>query len=150
MSARREKPRIALLLAAGLVFGAGFVAAAFSPSYGLFALCLAIIGISNQTLTTTTTAAVQLSTEPTMRGRVMAILLAVALGGTPLGAPFVGWIADRFGPRWALGAGAAAGFGAALVAARYLTKYRGLRLSVAGGRLRITLDEPLPDPAAER
>ena len=82
-----------------------------------------------------------------MRGRVMAILLAVALGGTPLGAPLVGWIADRFGPRWALAVGAAAGFGAALVAARYLTKYRGLRIVRAGGRLRIILDEPLSDGA---
>ncbi len=36
----------------------------------------------------------------------MAIFLAIALGGTPLGAPIVGWVADRFGPRWALGVGA--------------------------------------------
>jgi MFS family permease len=150
LSARRDKPRITLLLAAGLLFGAGFTAAALAPSYALFALCLAIIGVSNQTLTTTTTAAVQLSTEPTMRGRVMAILLAVALGGTPLGAPLVGWIADRFGPRWALAVGAAAGFGAALVAARYLTKYRGLRIARVDGRLRIMLDEPVTDGVRER
>jgi MFS family permease len=50
-----------------------------------------------------------------MRGRVLAILLAIARGGTPIGAPIVGWVADRFGPRWALGVGAASGFGAALV-----------------------------------
>jgi MFS family permease len=55
-----------------------------------------------------------------VRGRVMAILLAVALGGAPIGAPIVGWVADRFGPRWALGVGAAAGFAAAMVAIRYL------------------------------
>ncbi len=36
-------------------------------------------------------------------GVVMAIRLGIALGGTPVGAPIVGWIADRFGPRWALG-----------------------------------------------
>ena len=48
------------------------------------------------------TACVQLSTEPAMRGRVMAILLAIALGGTPLGAPIVGWVADQVRP--ALGA----------------------------------------------
>ena len=142
MSARRDKPRITLLLVAGLVFGAGFVLAAVSPSYAVFGLALAVIGVSNQTLTTTTTAAVQLSTEPAMRGRVMAILLAVALGGIPLGAPFVGWIADRFGPRWALGVGAAAGFGAALTALRYLARHRGLKVRVAAGRVQMTLDEP--------
>jgi len=57
-----------------------------------------------------------------MRGRVLAILLAIALGGTPIGAPIVGWIADTFGPRWALGVGAASGFAAAVVGIHYLTK----------------------------
>jgi MFS family permease len=52
-----------------------------------------------------------------MRGRVMALYMGIFLGCTPLGAPLVGWIADRFGPRWALGIGAASGFAAALVAA---------------------------------
>jgi MFS family permease len=61
----------------------------------------------------------QLSAEPAMRGRVMALRL-VALGGTPIGAPIVGWVANHFGPRWALGVGAAAGFSAAIVAVRVL------------------------------
>jgi MFS family permease len=59
-----------------------------------------------------------------MRGRVIAILLAIALGGTPVGAPIVGWIADTFGPRWALGAGAASGLLAAAVAIVYLARHR--------------------------
>ena len=63
-------------------------------------------------------ASAQLATEPAMRGRVVAILLAIALGGTPLGAPAVGWVADHFGPRWALVVGAASGFAAAVVAIR--------------------------------
>ena len=64
----------------------------------------------------------QLSTEPAMRGRVMAIRLAIALGGTPIGAPIVGWVADTFGPRWALGVGAASGLTAAIVALTYLVR----------------------------
>jgi MFS family permease len=60
-------------------------------------------------ITTTTNSTMQLSTEPAMRGRVMAIFLAIALGGRPLGAPVVGWVVDTFGPRWALGVAAAAG-----------------------------------------
>ena len=65
----------------------------------------------------------QLSTEPAMRGRVMAFSLAVALGGTPIGAPIVGWVANHFGPRWALGVGASSGFAAALVAMYVLTRF---------------------------
>ncbi len=67
----------------------------------------------------------QLSTEPAMRGRVMALRLGVALGGTPVGAPIVGWVADQFGPRWALGVGATAGFAAAIVAIVALFRLRG-------------------------
>jgi len=55
-----------------------------------------------------------------MRGRVMAIYLAIAMGTTPLGAPFVGWVADVAGARWALAVGAAAGLGAALIGLLYL------------------------------
>ncbi len=71
----------------------------------------------------------------------MAIFLAIALGGTPLGAPIVGWVADRFGPRWGLGVGAAAGFAAAIVGVRYLVTHRRLRLCRTGGRLRLRIDE---------
>jgi MFS family permease len=53
---------------------------------------------------------------------VMAIFLAIALGGTPIGAPIVGWVADAFGPRWALGVGAAAGLAAAAVGLHALAK----------------------------
>jgi predicted MFS family arabinose efflux permease len=66
----------------------------------------------------------QLSTEPAMRGRVMALRVAVALGGTPIGAPIVGWVANNFGPRWSLGVGAASGFIAALVAIYVLARAR--------------------------
>jgi MFS family permease len=83
---------------------------------------------------------VQLSTEPAMRGRVMAIMLALALGGTPLGAPIVGWTADRFGPRWAMALAAASGLAAALVGLRYLFKHRGLRVGLRAGRLRIEIE----------
>jgi MFS family permease len=63
-----------------------------------------------------------LSTKPTMRGRVMAIRVGVALGGTSMGAPLVGWVANHFGPRWSLGIAAISAFLAALVAALMMAK----------------------------
>jgi MFS family permease len=121
LSAGRAKPRVALLFTGAAVFGGGLAIAAMMPSYALFTVALMVIGVAAQTFTTTANSALQLSTEPAMRGRVMAIFLAIALGGTPIGAPIVGWVADRFGPRWALGVGAIAGVAAAIVGLRYLT-----------------------------
>jgi len=125
LAARQVRPRVGRLVSGAAVFGAGLTLAATMPSYWLFGLTLVIIGASAQTFTTTTISAAQLSTEPDMRGRVMAILLAIALGATPLGAPIVGWVVDRFGPRWGLGVGAAGGFAAAVIGLRYLARYRG-------------------------
>jgi MFS family permease len=119
-TAARANPKISVLLAAALTFGVACAAAALMPSYALFGAMLYVIGIAAQTLTTTTNSLVQTSTEPAMRGRVIAILMAIALGGTPVGSPIVGWVADRFGPRWALGVGSAAGLISALAAVIYL------------------------------
>jgi MFS family permease len=148
LSARRAKPHIALLFTVAATFGLGLALAALMPSYPLFCAALVVIGVSAQSFTTTAISTVQLATEPAMRGRVMAILLAITLGGTPLGAPIVGWIADAFGPRWALGVGAAGGLSAALVGVRYLAKYRNLRVRIDAGRLRFRFDEPARESAA--
>ncbi|MET0222498.1 MAG: MFS transporter, partial [Tardiphaga sp.] len=81
-----------------------------------FAAALVVIGVASLIFTNTTNSLMQLATEPSMRGRVMALRVGVALGGTPVGAPIVGWVADSLGPRCALCVGAASGFAAALVA----------------------------------
>jgi MFS family permease len=141
LAAGRERPRTELLLSGTAVFGLGCGLAAIMPNYWLFGAMLVVIGVSALTITNSSNALMQLSTEPAMRGRVMAIRLAIAIGGTPIGAPIVGWIADQFGPRWALGVGAAAGVAGAIVMIHYLAKHRRLRLHIAGGRLRFTMDE---------
>jgi MFS family permease len=141
LAARRATPHIALLFIVAAIFGFGCAVAAIMPNYWLFGFALVLIGVAIQTFTTTANSTVQLSTDRAMRGRVMALFLAITLGGTPVGAPIVGWVADRFGPRWALGVGAASGFAAALVGIHYLVKHRHLRLRVGAGRLRMSFDE---------
>jgi MFS family permease len=143
LAAGRARPRVALLLAGAGMFGLGCALAAIMPSYWLFGGVLVVIGVSAQTFNTGANSMVQLSTDPVMRGRVMAILLALALGGTPLGAPIVGWVADTFGPRWALGVGAASGFAAVAVGIHYLMKHRRLRMRIEAGHLRFSIE---PDP----
>jgi MFS family permease len=121
IAARRESRFSSLLLGAA-VFGLGCTLAAIAPTYALFGAALAVIGVAALVFTNGTNSLMQLSTEPAMRGRVMALRVAIALGGTPLGAPIVGWVADHLGPRWSLAVGAASGFAAALVAAWSLAR----------------------------
>jgi MFS family permease len=115
-AAGRQKPGFISLFGGAGVVGLGFTLAAMAPGYWSFAATLIIIGAAVLTFGNATNSIMQLSTEPAMRGRVMALRIAIALGGTPIGAPIVGWVANRFGPRWALSIGAGAGFAAALVA----------------------------------
>jgi len=121
-AAGRKKPGLASLSMGAGVFGLGCTMAALAPGYWWFAAALAVSGAAGLTLTNGTNSIMQLSTEPSMRGRVMALRVAIALGGTPIGAPIVGWVANHFGPRWSLGIGAAAGLTAALVAVYVLAR----------------------------
>jgi len=122
-------------------------AAAFAPFYLAFGLILFTVGVSAQTFTTSTNSLTQLSTAPEMRGRVIAILLAIALGGTPIGAPIVGWVADHSGPRWALAVGAASGILAAAIAALYLARQRHLRPRMQTDGAHTGASAPEADPA---
>jgi MFS family permease len=129
---RTDQAGLPVLILGAAVFGLGCALAAMTPGYALFGLVLFVVGVAAQTLTTTTNSLVQMSTEPAMRGRVVAILLAITLGGTPLGAPIVGWVAGHFSPRWALGIAATAGMLAAATALAYLARQSN-RSSCAGG-----------------
>lgn len=124
MAASRRQPTMRHLLVGAAAFGVGCILAALSPDYLLFGAALVLIGVSAQTFNTSANGLLQLTTAPEVRGRVLAIYLAVALGGTPLGSPLVGWVADMWGPRWALGVGAASGIGAAVTALLYFAKIR--------------------------
>jgi MFS family permease len=119
-SATMSQPKLGSLTAGAAIFGVGCTLAALAPGYWWFAAALIVMGCSVLIFATGTNSIMQLATEPAMRGRVMALRLGIALGGTPIGAPIVGWVANHFGPRWSLGVGAAAGFAAALVAVALL------------------------------
>lgn len=123
LAAGRSRPTIRLLKLSAGSFAVACLAAAFMPNYLLFGLALVAVGTSAQTFSTSANSLVQLSVPASVRGRVMAILLAIALGGTPIGAPIAGYVADAFGARWAMGIGAAAGLVACLWSIVYLRRF---------------------------
>jgi predicted MFS family arabinose efflux permease len=92
----------ALLAGAAIGFGALALLAAGAPSIGLELLLLAPLGAASVTLAASVNSALQLASEPAMRGRVMALYSIVFLGSTPIGAPLAGWLSEQLDPRAAL------------------------------------------------
>jgi MFS family permease len=128
LSARRPNPRLRVLLVAYAAFAAASGALALAPSYVWFAVLLIPVGLTALTVLTTANSMVQLSVTPAMRGRVMALYMAVFMGGTPLGSPLIGWIGSAWGPRWTILVGSLATGLAVLAAMMYLVRTEDMHL----------------------
>jgi len=105
LSARRARPRLRVLLLALAGFTVASGLAALAPTYEWFAVALVPCGLAALTAMTTANALVQLPVDPSVRGRVMALYMAIFMGGTPIGAPLIGRLGDWAGPRWTIGVG---------------------------------------------
>jgi MFS family permease len=105
LAARRERPRVRLVIGAAFAFGVATGVMALMPTYPAFAVACIPVGLASLTMMTAANSTIQMSTDPAMRGRVMAIYMMVFLGATPIGSPVVGWIGQEYGARWAIGIG---------------------------------------------
>jgi len=126
---RRTRPSLLFLLLAALSFGLLEIIAGSMPGFGGTALMLVLVGLAMLSFTTAANSSVQLGVEATMRGRVMALYLMCFLGGTPLGAPIVGWVASTVGPRWGMIGGGVVCMAVAVGMALYLVRQGLLRLA---------------------
>lgn len=141
MAARRKRPRLRTILLSLMAFSLATIGLAFTPNYLAYAVLLVPAGFFALTVMTSANAAVQLSSDPLYRGRVMAIYMAIFLGGTPLGAPIIGWLGDVFGPRSTL----LLGGGVNLLTVLGILAY----FSTKGMRLRLHFTNYLPRIHAE-
>lgn len=143
LAARRDRARVRVVILAAGGFGiAAFVSAAM-PTYLSYAVTLTFTGFMIVTLLTTANGYVQITTDPALRGRVLALYMAVIMGSTPVGAPIAGWVADAFGPRAAIMLGGTAGFIACAIGATWVLTSGRLRREESS-RFRLTLDETRP------
>jgi MFS family permease len=102
-AARRiKRPTQLFLILTATAFGVLEVATGLMPSFNSSAALLVPTGLAMLTFLTAANSSVQMGVEPTMRGRVMALYLICLMGGTPAGAPIIGWLAGAAGPRWGL------------------------------------------------
>ena len=102
LAARRVQVSLRLIVVAAFTFASVEIAAGFMPTYVAFAVLTPLLGLSALTMITAANTFMQLNTDPAMRGRVMALYMMIFIGGTPLGAPLVGWIGEVAGARWTL------------------------------------------------
>lgn len=152
LSARRPAARMRVVIIA--VGGVGIVSviAAVMPSFWTFAATLVFFGLAISTMLTTANGFVQTTAAPAVRGRVLALYMAILMGGTPIGAPLVGAAADALGPRSTLFISAAAGLLAFGIGLAWLFSERKLRFHRDGTHVRVThagrpgLDD---DPSAQ-
>ncbi|MGA7206257.1 MAG: MFS transporter [Specibacter sp.] len=136
MAARRKNTRMLYIVGGSVAFGVTVVIAAFMPSYVLYAVALIPVGIASLTFLNACNTTVQLTTDSAMRGRVLAVYMMVMQGGTPIGAPLVGWIATEYGARWSLWIGAVVAIVSGLVALVLMNRRNHVRLRDQWGSLR--------------
>ncbi|MDN4162635.1 MFS transporter [Nocardioides abyssi] len=127
LAARRPVVRLRLVVGAAVLFGLAEVVAGLLPTYLVFAVWMPVLGLSALTMITAANTLMQVATAPELRGRVMALYLMIFMGGTPLGAPVVGWVGETFGARWTLvGGGGITLVGVGLAILWYVTRSGGL------------------------
>ena len=118
----RNRVTPALLAGSALLFGAAELAAALAPTLMIQALVLAPLGAASVTFAAGVNSSLQLAADGPSRGRVMSLYSVVFLGSTPIGAPFVGWLAQAHGPRAGLVVGAMAALATGAAAAWWLRR----------------------------
>ncbi|MGV8873824.1 MAG: MFS transporter [Rhodococcus sp. (in: high G+C Gram-positive bacteria)] len=144
LAARRATaPRLRLFIGAVIAFGLFELLVGLMPNYVLVAILLVPTGALTLTFTTSAMNILQMSVPSDMRGRVMGIYMLCFLGGTPLGSPVLGWLADVLDPRAPLVLGGTISLATGLFAAVYLLRHNNLRITVVprtDGRRLPTLD----------
>jgi MFS family permease len=133
---RTRRPRMRFLLATALAFGLLEAVTGLMPTYWAMAAMLPLAGIAALTFMTACNTVVQMGVAPQLRGRVMALYLLCFLGGTPVGAPIIGWIAETFGPRASIIGGGAVCAVATVLVAMVLARRGGLHVDDVAAEIR--------------
>jgi MFS family permease len=108
LSASRSDTTHARLMRSATLLGGTVLVVSVMPSIWWAMVALPFTGAVSVTYIALANSVLQVNADPAMRGRVMALYTMAFMGTTPLGAPVIGAIADRLGPRVAMQVGAAA------------------------------------------
>ena len=113
-TAARGRTGLRPMIIASAGFGVAILACAFSPLLGLAYAALLFVGWASVSFIAIGNSTIQLSAEPSMRGRAIALWQVAFQGTTPVGAPLIGAIIAIANPRIGLAVGGVSCFVAAL------------------------------------
>lgn len=100
--AARMKVTPRLFLRVTVLLGGVMLLCGAAPNELVAVIALVALGGVSVTFLASANAILQLTTPPSMRGRVLALWSMAFMGTVPLGGPLVGWIGDTIGPRWGM------------------------------------------------
>jgi MFS family permease len=126
-TAARGRTGLRPMIIASVGFGAAILVCAFAPFLGLAYAALLFVGWASVSFIAIGNSTIQLSAEPSMRGRVIALWQVAFQGTTPVGGPAIGWIIALTDPRIGLAVGAASCFAAAISGVVLARRYRRTR-----------------------
>lgn len=116
LAARRAQPRLRLIVSGAAIYGLLEIVLALAPTYESFAVLAIPTGLAMLTMVTAANATIQITTEESVRGRVMALYSMIFMGATPIGSPFIGWVGEQFGARWSILVGGGASLAIGVIA----------------------------------
>ncbi|SDS35696.1 MFS transporter [Microlunatus soli] len=126
---RKTAPRARFIIGAAVAFALIEVVVGMMPTYWSYAAVLPIMGLASMLTLNASNMSVQMGVDPQLRGRVMAIYMMVMQGGTPIGAPILGWVGEVFGARWTLIGGGGVALLGVLASAAIMARRGGVRIS---------------------
>ncbi|GAB2929896.1 MFS transporter [Micromonospora polyrhachis] len=135
-SGRRSRPSVWLVLGAAVACAISGTLVGLAPAYWLVVALLPLAGFFMVFFAQAANQRVQLGTDAAFRGRVMALWVLVFLGTNPIGAPIIGWVAEKYGAGASIWMGGLISLAAATLALVWQLRRSGARI-----RLRLV---PLP------
>ena len=124
---RTTAPRGRFIVGLALAFCVITMVVGMMPTYWSYAALLPVMGLCSLLTMNAANMSVQMGVDPQLRGRVMAIYMMLLMGGTPIGAPLLGWVGEVFGARWTLIGGGALGFIGVALSVLVLARRGGIR-----------------------
>ncbi|MFI7210766.1 MFS transporter [Micromonospora maritima] len=125
---RRSRPSVWLVLGAAIGCASFGTLVGLAPAYWMVVSLLLPTGFFMVFFAQAANQRVQLGVDASFRGRVMALWVLVFLGTNPVGAPIIGWVAERYGAGASIWMGGLISLAAALLALTWQLRRSGARL----------------------